>query len=82
MSVAIVTDSSGSLPTHLRAALGISVVPLRFTIGDEEYRSGDLDHARSPHASSTGRRPRLPHPLPATSFARSDPVRRSRACSC
>jgi DegV family protein with EDD domain len=45
MSVRIVTDSSADLPASLRAALGITVVPITVNIGAERLRDGvDIDH--------------------------------------
>jgi DegV family protein with EDD domain len=42
MTVAVITDSSASLPAELVGELGISVVPLRLDIGGEDMADGDL----------------------------------------
>ncbi len=37
MPVGIVTDSAAALPSHLSASLGVTVVPMRITIGQQSY---------------------------------------------
>jgi len=40
--VTVVTDSAAALPPDLATSLGIRVVPLWLTIGDERHRDGDI----------------------------------------
>jgi DegV family protein with EDD domain len=42
MTVGVVTDSAASLPDDLVAALGIVVVPLHLTLGDQSVLDGDI----------------------------------------
>ncbi len=42
MTVTVVTDSAATVPTDLAEELGIVVVPLRLTIGADDYRDGDV----------------------------------------
>ncbi len=42
MTVTVVTDSAATVPTDMAEEFGIAVVPLRLTIGADDYRDGDL----------------------------------------
>lgn len=42
VTVTVVTDSAATLPTDLAEKLGIILVPLRLTIGADDYRDGDI----------------------------------------
>lgn len=42
MAVAVVTDSASALPVELVARMGITVVPMRLTIGGDVYEEGQI----------------------------------------
>lgn len=42
MAVAVVTDSAAAIPADLAQSMGITVVPMRLTIGDTSYDEGEI----------------------------------------
>ncbi len=61
MPVVIVTDSSASLPSHLRERFDIRQVPLHLTVDGQDYREGvdeiGPEHFLAPGASTAGATP-------------------------
>ncbi|MGH9065225.1 MAG: DegV family protein [Acidimicrobiales bacterium] len=42
MSVAVVTDSAAAIPAEMAGRLGITIVPMRLSIGDDSYEEGEI----------------------------------------
>ncbi len=42
MTVAVIADSAATIPEDLASGLGIAIVPLRFALGADSYRDGDV----------------------------------------
>ncbi len=45
MTVRVITDSAATVPPDLASRLGIIMLPLRISVGDQGYLDGELDHA-------------------------------------
>jgi DegV family protein with EDD domain len=61
VTVTVVTDSAATIPTEMSDRLGIVVVPLRLTVGDDSFRDGELEPeamlSRTEEASTSGPTP-------------------------